>query len=89
MWQDWAIAVIQWVFALALIPTIRDASAKPSLSSSLLTAILLTALSGIFITLELWNGALSSLAVAIAWFILTFQRWRLDRKKAAEQARFF
>lgn len=84
MWQDWAIAIIQWVFVVALIPTIRDPLAKPKFSSSLLTAVLLTAMSGTFVTLELWNGAFSSLAIAIAWYILAFQRWKIDNKKAAE-----
>lgn len=80
MWQDWVIAACQWIFALALIPTIRHPSAKPPFLSSILTAVLLTVLGATFITLELWNSALSSFAVAIAWYILAWQRWKMDRR---------
>jgi len=81
MWQDWIIAACQWVFVIALIPAIRHATDKPPLSSSLLTALLLTVMSATFATLHLWNSTLSALAVAIAWYILAWQKWRLGKPK--------
>lgn len=79
MWQDWVIAACQWVFVIALIPAIRHETNKPPFSSSILTAALLTVMCATFFTLELWNGTLSALAVAVAWYTLAWQRWRIDR----------
>lgn len=79
MWQDWIIAACQWIFVIALIPAIRHKTDKPPLFSSLLTALLLTVMSATFFTLGLWNGTFSALAVAIAWYILAWQRWRIGQ----------
>ena len=86
MWQDWVIAIVQWVFALVLIPAIRHPLNKPPFSSSLLTAILLTVLSFVFYTLSLWNSTFSSLAVAAAWYVLAWQKFRMDRSQKSVQA---
>jgi hypothetical protein len=78
MWQDWVIAIIQWVFVVALIPTIRHPSNKPTFISSLFTGLLLAVMAGVFATLQLWNGTLSATALAGAWLTLAYQRWRID-----------
>lgn len=80
MWQDWVIAAIQWIFVLALIPSLRHPTNKLPLSSSLLTGVLLLVLSGVFFTLSLWNGTLSSFVLSIAWLLLAWQRWKVDKK---------
>jgi len=73
------------VFIIALIPSLRHPQNKPAFASSLLTGVLLLVLSGVFFTLSLWNGTLSSLALAITWLFLAWQRWQLDHKTNAQE----
>ena len=79
MIQDYIIAATQWGFLIALLPTLLHKTHKPAILSSLWTGALLLILSATFLSLSLINGALSSFAVAIVWFILAYQRFRLDR----------
>ena len=78
MWQDWVVGIILWIFAVSLVPTILHASNKPAFSTSLLTSLGNFVMAYVFATLDLWNGSLAALAIAIAWSIITVQRWRLD-----------
>ena len=80
MWQDWVLGGTLWMFAAVLIPTITHPTNKPSLSTSLLTALGNFVVSYTFATLSLWNSALAALVIGAAWSILTIQRWRLDRR---------
>lgn len=84
MWQDIVIAVIQWALLLALLPSIFHPSHKPALWSSLFTGTMLVILSATFWTLELTNATLASTAVAIAWFILAWQRVKLNKGETDE-----
>lgn len=79
MWQDYVIAVVQWVFAAALVPTILDSRGKPPLATSALTAVGLYVLGGTFFTLGLWQSGISTCAAAGAWTIIGIQRFRLNR----------
>lgn len=74
MWQDYVISTGQWLFALALIPSIRSKTDKPPMASSLMTAIILSIFAGTFVTLDLTVSAVSSMASALAWWILFFQK---------------
>ncbi len=80
MWQDYVVAFVQWVFLLALIPTIKHATHKPPVSSSLLTAVMMVVLSGTFATIPLWNSTLSSFSCGVAWAVIAYQRYKLDKK---------
>ncbi|HEX8994213.1 MAG TPA: hypothetical protein VF803_03095 [Candidatus Paceibacterota bacterium] len=82
MWQDYIVAIVQWVFFIALIPTIRHATHKPPVSSSLLTAVMTMILSATFATIPLWNSTLSSFACGAAWFVIAYQRYKLDKSTA-------
>jgi hypothetical protein len=73
LWQDWVFSVGTWVFAIALVPTIRGKE-KPPLWTSFPTAIFLTLFALTYFSLTLWLSAFSSLLTATAWSILAIQK---------------
>ncbi len=81
MWQDWALAIIQWVFVAALIPTILHKTHKPAFSSSLITALGMTVVVYTYYTLDLWQATIGAGVTALAWYILLYQRWRLNQQE--------
>lgn len=74
MWQDQVIAAGQWFFVAALLPSILDKDGKPSLWTSASTAVILTIFGGTFLTLDMKAAGYSSMASALAWWILFFQK---------------
>ena len=78
-WQDIVFSIGSWVFALALVPSILSKTDKPALSSSLLTASILTLYVVTYASLEFVTSAISGGAVAIAWWILAYQKWRMNK----------
>lgn len=68
----------------ALLPTVLSKDQKPALSSSILTATVLTSFAIAFFTIDFLGSALSAAAVATEWWILAYQRWQLNRKKSQE-----
>jgi hypothetical protein len=83
MWQDYTIAFIQWIFLIALIPSIQHPEHKPALWSSIMTGTLLCVLGFTVWTLDLVNATISSLAVAVGWFVLAWQRWNINKREKA------
>ncbi len=81
MWQDWVIAIIQWVFVAALVPTVIHKTHKPAFWSALLTAVSATILAYTFSTLNLWQSAIGCAASSLMWYVLLYQRWRLNQKE--------
>lgn len=79
IWQDWALSITQFVLAFALLPTIFHKH-KPSLTTSALTSILLTAVVVIFLTLHLWISAIGTGLGDLFWYILLFQKWKQIRR---------
>lgn len=79
-WQDIIIAAGQWVFLLALLPSILGKD-KPALATSILTGIVLATFAITFATLSFWTSALSSVIVSIAWFTLAVQKYRTNRQE--------
>lgn len=72
MWQDWVLAIGQFIFAVALLPSVFSIN-KPHWASSLLTSSVLSVFSYTFWTLGLlWSTAMSAL-VAATWFVLLLQ----------------
>ena len=72
IWQDWAIMVINFLFAAFLIPMMRRPG-KPPLLSSVTTATGLFMMAVVMLTLNLWLAAGSSALSASAWTILVIQ----------------
>lgn len=72
------LSVGSWVFTIALIPSVLSKD-KPALSSSAMTAVVLTGYVVVYITLSLWAAA-STLLVAGMWYTLAVQKVILDRK---------
>ena len=74
LWQDIAIMVVCYLFAVFLIPSIRSKTNKPAKSSCLLTASGLAVIGFAFDTLGLWLSFWSEIAGITAWMILFFQK---------------
>ena len=79
MWQDWIISIVQWIFVIALIPTVIHPNNKPTLFTSLTTGLAMYVFSFTYGTLHLWMAVLSSVILGTAWLILAYQRYRLNR----------
>ena len=79
MWQDWVISAVSWAFVISLVPTILHKAHKPSLATSILTGIGMAVMTATYLSLGLVAATLSASLVAVEWFILAWQRWRLDR----------
>jgi hypothetical protein len=79
MWQDILLSLINFGFILTAIPAIlKNYQVKEAKSQSLLmylaTAILLTVMSIVFLTLNLLLSGLSTLGTGIMWYVLSFQK---------------
>jgi len=72
IWQDIVIGIGNWIFVLALIPSIVS-DKKPALVTSIITAIVVTVFAYCFFTLELYHSMISSAAVGVCWWILFLQ----------------
>lgn len=77
-WQDWIFTIGQFIFVIALIPTIRGKD-KPAFITSLITTTILYSFSLTYITLGLWGSAIFASLNATAWVILALQKYRLNR----------
>lgn len=81
-WQDIVLSIGQWVFLIALIPSILGKD-KPALSTSLMTGSLLIVFAFVYASLFLWVGGVSAFLVGLGWFVLAFQKWQ--QKQQAER----
>jgi hypothetical protein len=79
-WQDLVIAVVQWVFAVSLVPTILHATEKPTFVTAIVTSVSLFVMTLAFASLHLWFSAASVAVGGIAWSILTWQRFWINKK---------
>ncbi len=78
MWQDVLLAIVNWTLFVSLIPTVLSKTQKPTLLTSILTAVALAAITFTYATLSLWFAALPVLLTASAWFVLAYQRYKLN-----------
>ena len=78
-WQDFIIGIGQWFFAASIIPSIISRN-KPSVWTSLPTAILLLIFSYAHFTLGLYCSMVSSIVVSTMWVILFIQKTNGDMK---------
>lgn len=79
-WQDALIAIGQWIFLIALFPSILSKD-KPALATSLMTGVILAAFALAYLSLSLWASAVSVAMVSAGWFTLAIQKYRGNRKK--------
>ena len=77
--QDIIFTVGSFILFLALLPTVFDKFSKPKSSSSLVTAIVLTAFVFNYATLGLWLSVVSGSLVSGAWWILYIQKKHKDK----------
>lgn len=78
-WQDLVFSIGNWMFSVALIPTILGKE-KPALSTSTVNSVVLFIFGFAFTTLSLWLSAASISLNGILWAILAFQKYRKDKK---------
>ncbi|HEY4473962.1 MAG TPA: hypothetical protein VI957_02275 [Candidatus Paceibacterota bacterium] len=78
-WQDIILSVGQYIFVIALLPSVFGGD-KPALSSSLLTGFVLAIFSAVYASLDLWSSTIASAIVATTWFVLAWQQYRKKRK---------
>lgn len=79
IWQDGVMTVGQFLFFVALIPTIR-AKEKPALSTAVLTAGILTIYVPTLWTLHLHIAVVSTVLVTVGWWIIAYQSWVKSRR---------
>ena len=78
-WQDVALTIINFGFMVNAIPAIlrnyqhKEAESQ-SLSMYLSTAILLTIMAYVFLTLDMLLSCVSTAGTGIMWYILTYQK---------------
>lgn len=84
MWQDYVITVVQAVFVVSLLPTIRDKSQKPALPTALITGMGMVALTVVYGSKGWWYGGAVAAIVATQWFVLGWQRYRIDAKSGRQ-----
>jgi hypothetical protein len=74
-WQDWVIGIGQFVFFIALIPTIKGKN-KPAVSTAITTAITMSVYIPTLWTLKLYWSVLPTVLGTVAWWIITYQSWK-------------
>jgi len=78
-WQDFVLTFINFGFMITAIPAIirnyqhKEAKSQ-SLSMYLATAILLSVMAYVFLTLDMLLSCISTAGTGIMWFILTYQK---------------
>ncbi|MBI2022734.1 hypothetical protein HYS97_02715 [Candidatus Daviesbacteria bacterium] len=79
-WQDLVFTIGQFIFVIALIPSIKG-NDKPAFLTSLMTAIILTFFALSYATLELWGSMIGAIANTTGWSILAIQKYQMDQNK--------
>jgi len=73
IWQDLVFMVGGFIFAPALVVSIIKGTKMPA-TTSLPTAIVLTAYLVCYISLDFWLACISGTLTALCWYILFFRR---------------
>ena len=79
-WQDFVFSIGMWVFIFALRPTLRG-SEKPALETSIVTATTLVVFAVVYASMELWGSVMSSVVLAVLWYILAWQKYKSVKKQ--------
>ena len=78
-WQDIVLTIINFGFFITAIPAIyrnyqhKEAKSQ-SLSMYLVTAVLLSVMAYVFLTLDMLLSCLSTAGTGIMWYFLTYQK---------------
>jgi hypothetical protein len=78
-WQDIVLTIINFGFMITAIPAIlrnyqhKEAKSQ-SLSMYLITAILLSVMAYVFLTLDMLLSSISTAGTGIMWYLLTYQK---------------
>lgn len=80
MIQDYILSFGSILFVIALIPSIR-AKDKPALSTSLMTAVVLTVFALTYLSLKFWFATFSTSLTAVCWYILAWQKFTFKNIK--------
>ena len=80
LWQDFVLTSGATIFAFALVPSIVSNN-KPALWASLSTAVVLVVFAGVYVSLTLWFSFLTTFITALLWFLLAFQKLRMNKKE--------
>lgn len=78
-WQDIVLTVGQFVFIIALLPSIFSKD-KPAISTSVLNSSVLYIISYVNATLNLYGNAVGLFIVATLWAFLAIQKYLIDKK---------
>lgn len=70
-WQDWVLTIGGFIFAPSLVFSIADGVIMP-ISTSLPTALVLTAYLTVYVSLRLWMSLFATSLTALCWYILFF-----------------
>jgi hypothetical protein len=73
-WQDIILSIGNFIFVIALLPSVFGPD-KPALSSSLLTGAVLSCFTVIYASLALWTATIAVGLSAFVWFVLAYQQW--------------
>lgn len=79
-WKDFVFTGGQFIFVLALLPTIIGKD-KPAFVTSLLTSLILVTFGVAYLTLNLLGSAVMAFANSTCWAILAIQKYLKDRVK--------
>lgn len=83
-WQDIIFGIGQWIFVIALVPSVLGKD-KPALASSVLTGTVLAIFAVTYMTLSLWAAGVSTLLVAGMWYTLAIQKYLAGKKSKDER----
>jgi hypothetical protein len=74
-WQDIVLTAGNYIFAIALLPSVFGPD-KPALSSSLMTGSVLALFGVVYLSLGLVSSTFSVALTSFIWFVLAYQQWR-------------
>jgi hypothetical protein len=74
-WQDILLSIGNYLFVVALLPSVFGTD-KPALSSSLMTGAVLGCFTVIYASLSLWSASIAVGLSSFVWFVLAYQQWR-------------
>ncbi len=80
IWQDYVLMIGGMILWISIIPMVR-ARDKPPFLTSIPTSVILTIFVACLVSLKLYLTAFSTACTAIFWWILVFQRIRLNTRE--------
>lgn len=79
IWQDIVLTIGNFVFLIALFPTVFDNN-KPPLSTSIPTGLCLLSFAIVYFSLNLWYSSIVVGLAGLTWSIIAYQRFKNNLK---------